>query len=1134
MDDFLQTVASLLSNDNATRDAAEKRFHQLKDQKPNDTVSALYQVMAERSVAQATREQAVVLFRQCLTKVDDERSIWRGLGEAAQAQMKAQTLELFKTEQVPSVRRKIADVVQSLFNQTVGCVSGGSNGSTNCAEWPEWMPFMLQIVCSKNEDGGLRADALWCVKEVMCTAAWIMVANPTQTTQVLTSCLEDEKPEVRAAAAELLCELVDSCGDKEWKPFAHLCSSVVSVAADLAQNNRTELLNKVLTSMQATPDTAMFFRDCVASHLLPLASTITKSVQLDEASRRLALEVLISIVEARPKMIVKVPGYVEQTLEVCVSLLLMLDDDVQSWSTVDDDEDEAEELFVYAMEVVDRLCKAVQKAEVFDRVQKEVLQKAVTVLFARNEWKSTVAGVTVLGQCAEYLEDEATVIQMVAIVRKYLQDPHPRVRYVAWGAFALFSQDQAEIIRTEEFASQLLPCFVQGFEDQCPRVAVHCMDAFQYYGEEMDRETMEVHAAAMMERLGRLLQNEMRVKKMAITSIAVIAGTIEDSFAPYYPALMPILKGVVGDVLHKPEHRQLLGKAFECISLLAKAVGTEMFRPDSTELMQAMIAATKVPDLPSNDPVKEYMMAAAERICATMKSDFVPFVPHLLPGIFEKLTLCPKEVNSGNAADGLEEGDEINLALVTQNGQVKVMLMNTSEMEDLRHALECVHTFADELKAQYADFIPMTAQALLPVFDFPMGEEVRDLAFETWGHLLTSAKLAGRGQVLQELSQEFLKRILPQMKEKINNGGVNVEALKTRADGVTTCLKKAGPNVLGVEDVKHIIGTITTLLQESFDRRQDLEQEKAKRQAALQRGDEEDDPEEEDEEEEGLRVALNEIAGALMQNHQDIFIAEGLQPYVQLVQKLIQPTAQLEDRKLAIFVVCDMLEHLGEKVVPQWPCFLEHMLNCIAHEKTELRQPACYGASIAAKQQAFAPFASVVAMQLGQVITAARGGKKKQKSDRPVQAAADNAVTALGNILQTHPQSVADKLLPLWSVWVNGLPCQTDEEEGIKNHRTLLSLVQQQKPEVLGEGQQNLPKLLMVLIDVYKTDAADEDTSKGIGSLLQSAGQTQLEKYASQFSNKQKQKLMRILRDAANAPTAPVPQPVQGGGGYAR
>merc|ERR1719162_2730225 len=151
--------------------------------------------------------------------------------------------------------------------------------------------------------------------------------------------------------------------------------------------------------------------------------------------------------------------------------------------------------------------------------------------------------------------------------------------------------------------------------------------------------------------------------------------------------------------------------------------------------MQVMIQATLMPNLPANDPVKEYMLSASQRICSTMKSAFLPFVPHILPGVLEKFTLAPKEYNP-ETAGGFGEDEEVNLTLTQgENGQIKVMVMSTSEMEDLGNAVGCVNTFVEELGEMYAPFVAQTAHALVLVFDFSMDEQIRELAFETWGLL---------------------------------------------------------------------------------------------------------------------------------------------------------------------------------------------------------------------------------------------------------------------------------------------------------------------------------------------------------------------------------------------------------------
>eukprot|EP00971_Amphidinium_carterae_P314187 6245338-Amphidinium_carterae.1 len=60
-------------------------------------------------------------------------------------------------------------------------------------------------------------------------------------------------------------------------------------------------------------------------------------------------------------------------------------------------------------------------------------------------------------------------------------------------------------------------------------------------------------------------------------------------------------------------------------------------------IMEAMIQAAQMPNLPPDDPVKEYVMSASERICSVLEEDFVRFLPHVLPGILAKLTTSSQE-----------------------------------------------------------------------------------------------------------------------------------------------------------------------------------------------------------------------------------------------------------------------------------------------------------------------------------------------------------------------------------------------------------------------------------------------------------------------------------------------------------
>ena len=78
-------------------------------------------------------------------------------------------------------------------------------------------------------------------------------------------------------------------------------------------------------------------------------------------------------------------------------------------------------------------------------------------------------------------------------------------------------------------------------------------------------------------------------------------------------------------------------------------------------------------------------------------------------------------------------------------------------------------------------------------------------------------------------------------------------------------------------------------------------------------------------------------------------------------------------------------------------------------------------------------------------------------------------------------------------------------------------MVQAEKAEVVGQAGANLPQVLAVLVDVYKTEMADDETSAGIRQLVLKIPQAMLETYAAGFKEKQQKKLLRIHREAQSA-----------------
>merc|ERR1719174_3339347 len=160
----------------------------------------------------------------------------------------------------------------------------------------------------------------------------------------------------------------------------------------------------------------------------------------------------------------------------------------------------------------------------------------------------------------------------------------------------------------------------------------------------------------------------------------------------------------------------------------------------------------------------------------------------------------------------------MNSMLMNYSGKTtQVLAISTSEMDDLRNAVDCLHTFAHTLeKDGFAQFVPQSAQALVPVFEFDMSEEIRAQAMETWAELCLACREAGNTQLVSELTMEFMKRNLPKFEEEEKD----IEAFKTRADGMHSCLDGAGPGVLNAQMVKEISNAALKIFEASMKRRE--------------------------------------------------------------------------------------------------------------------------------------------------------------------------------------------------------------------------------------------------------------------------------------------------------------------------
>mmetsp|Transcript_62529 Transcript_62529/g.167479 ORF Transcript_62529/g.167479 Transcript_62529/m.167479 type:complete len:1100 (+) Transcript_62529:67-3366(+) len=1091
---FVSLLKTLQSNDNVARPAAEKQYEVAKTGEPKKVAVLLLRVLATTEVEGPVKEQAAVLLRQLLVGLQKEASFWWQLDAAGKSDMQAALLQLLQAEENAAVRNKIGACVTLLGKQlcAAAVVSGSADPYT---AWPDLLPTVCKI--GQQQDASSQEAAL----RVLCDLTDTFVVRLMQAPEVgslISTHLQSSSPEVLAWAAQLVLKLVSNAEDPF--PMQPCVGQVMEAIGRLCASGSSSALDRVLPDVvDAIEEAGEFFAPALTSSFLPAMSGVANNTALSDDTRTLGLEVLVSFAEHQSKIALSAGQYVAAVVEICVKFALTLTEDEQAWAASDEDS-EQEPLFSFSREASDRICtpKPVREASVL------LFQEAVTKLLqAGSDWRSHVACLTILAQVVEYVDDDSVVLAMLErAVLPLLVSSHCRVRHAAWIAMAQFAQDHGEIL--EAHAGKILELFDVGFVDSVPRVSLVALDAFVHYGGTLDQDSLSPFLPSKMEFFVRAIQESQarETKERCILAVSVCARQSDEAFLPYFEAVMAMLKQVLSTAT-KPEDRVLLGKTVECISVIAAAVGRRVFAPEAAAIVAALVAAVQS-SASADDPVKEYALSAAERICITLKEDFKPFVPAFLPFILDKLSITPVQLES---TAGVSEDMTLTLMVTGEANNassVKLYGLKTSEMEDMKNAAECLHTFVDQMSTGFAEYIGTTVQSLRKVFDFELDEQIRQLAFATWAKMCNIARSAGAMQDLSLLVTEFLNVVLVGLGKEDESLGARV----SQAAGVASVIRQSGPGVLSTEQVGKVCGACIAVIGGSIRRVSQM---------APRKDEDEDEDEQQEMMEWGVQEQTLEVLGAVMEHYPDEFVGCSLEAARQTLVEFHQ-LASAGRRKavhLKVLLAVDLVHYLGPRVLTHWPDLIPIIMDSVPSQDMDVRQAAAYGLIHAARRPEFAELAPKGFQALVGVVQETRGGKiKKTGMDRREwDSACDNALAALLELLVHHQASLqADEG---WKIFVDALPLRVDEEEAVRVHKQVLHLMQSRHEKLLGPQNGNLVQLVRSFASCYTTERLDDEGRELVNKMMCQIPEQWFSQHASEFNEKQQKRIQKIVSKAS-------------------
>lgn len=1072
---LLQLLSGLVSADNATRAAAEKSLEAEWSQREN--VEMLLIFLAEQATAgenDTIRSFLAVLFRRIAIRMPRDPLVLLVTDRTidlvsipVKTELRKLLLTGFTAPQQNMVRHKLGDAIAEVARES-GEQKKNNNNSGGADDWPELIPILFSLATNPN-DSSFRESAfrVFSLTPELISSQYFATALP-----VFNAGFEDDCDDVRIAACSAFVAFFQGLPKRHWNDMAPLLPNLLNSLPRFLQNGQDSALAAVLESLIELVDLApKLFKDMFPTIIGFCLQVATKKDEVDGATRMAALELLTTFAEVSPAMCKRTPSYTESMVTNTLSMLTEVcidDDDAAEWNNKDedgvqdgDDEDDEPE-YEAARQALDRVA-----LKLGGQALASPLFQYLPQMINSTDFRQRQAALMALSAAAEGCSDVlmSEIPRILDMILPTLQDLHPRVQYACCNALGQMSTDFADVMQ-RTVGDRVLPALIGMLTNKfVPRVQTHAAAALVNFSENASKEVLEPYLDLLLNNLLVLLNSPKRyVQEQVLTTIAIIADSAEKKFATYYDTLMPLLISVLRS--EDASHKVLKAKCIECSTLIALAVGKEMFLPLSQELIQLFgyIQQTATED---DDLIKSYLEQGWGRICRILELDFLPYLPLVLPPLLisakatQDISLLDEE--EVEEFDNNPEWDVISLS-------GKMIAVHTASLDDKQLAMDLLRTYAIQLKGDFQPWVREIVETIaIPALDFYLHDGVRGSAALTLAALLRCSVIATGAQSNETVS--LWTQICNKLMEVLAAEPV-AEVLVANYTSLVECVAALGstPAFTTQDQLEQMSECINTNLTEIYSRIKSRDNE----------DDEytEDVDEEEDEyTDEELLDEINKAVSAIAKNTKQAFL---------VVFSTLAPTVAtfIQDENTnvklcGLCIICDVLERTAEELGAYHDMFVAAIGESLSSSHAGVRQAAFFAVGIAA-QHGGETYRSFCLSCLEPMF------KMTQVPDARAEEnilATENAVSAIAKVCRSYGADIPG-LDAVLQQWVTLLPVVQDEEAAPFAYSFLAELVKNNHPAVVSQLPKVVDSVVQALTHASIAGATAERTVAAVKQAL--------------------------------------------------
>lgn len=1103
LNDCEQMLKDLLLNDNIKRKAAEGKLASCLSSVQNKAKLVLYcsQLLLKETDLGVQMYCAIIIRKVFLpNEKANPDGVFKAIPPQDKELLKNNLMTALNNITNKQVRKQIADAASTFFSTLV----------ENEDKWDALLQYSMNLLSSEiNEQNVTNIEfGLHLITNLYSVASDDLEKNMKIFLSIFPIYFKSSSLSLKSKTVQCLTEIL--CGivsKKEAKQFKDLIFNVLETTLNCLNANDTDNLKVCLDSIKDLSNCEPKILRKYFQDIFILMGKISENVDLEDNLREMCFEIIVTLIEAMPKLITeskdgneKLENFVTRLFKYAMELDQTIDDDWLNPSKISYISDEfiPEKKLDLSTSLLTRLFDVVDE----DKLLKLTSDNIVQLINHSNDtdWKYKYIAYITVAEIAANIKKLSSIEKLISMIITDLFSPNIKVQYSCLYCIAELSDAHNPDFQNQ-YHKEIVPKVIQLLnESKSLRIQLEVCDALEMFVEHMTDNDASIYLQSSLDALFNVfLKSETEcppsLKQGIIGVVQEFIHASEDEFIKYSEKCLQILLEYLSKILTNNINGNLVGPLMEVISEIGPLC-PDLFKKYLITIVNTLIQINqKMPDFKGN--IANYLLSTWEKLIPSLKESNKEKIPEIVTSLIQLLEKPPEMSISSNPEVKIDV-NEFFADKKEEKEEDKKVELKTSETEEFTTFVETLNSFLSQCPELYnLDIIQNLYNITKKLIKYPNNDIKSEIAKVYPNCIEILLKINSTKDIIKNTANTYIADILSQLSQE-SDYSVIISFLDSIRDII-----KSMKEFLTTKEINELSKEIFTLfkriekgrkslIKEKEEAEKEYEEEKKTGDNKINSDDEDDDLSQEElvegiedkiDETENVMKSISDFFGALFETHGHLTLELVDEIIKNYIPNYLLETSSNFEKLLALLLLGDMAEFLKQDLLSKiWSDICTILIKYSPHSNYEVRNAACYGLGVFAQSttQNFTEYGQNIITAVVNVINLPIDKKLKKTEKENLKFARDNAISALGKIIKYHGQEFPNELNSLIDLWVNSMPIKQDKEEAKINIKFLLDILMKEPSKCLGENNKNLGKVIVILTEGYQTGATDEEMDKSI------------------------------------------------------